>query len=366
MATTANKLYLLQTTGTNVGTWGTALNNSVFSIIDNNIGGTLAVNVAGSSNINLTSSQASYLTHNLTGVLTGNINYTFPTLGGFYSINNESTGAFTITVKVVGGSGGVIANQGTNTIIFVDASTPQVMSGAATPGANSNITSLTGLTTPLSVLQGGTGNASGNIPGSAPAGSLTGTALASNVVSSSLTSLGTIGTLNAGTANITTGNVTTLAVTNAITTLGIGTANITTGNVTTLAVTNAIAIPANSTAVTQASTDASTKVATTAQAASQPGVAKAYVTFAGASGSLGGHFNVTSVTRNSTGNYTVNFTSNISDTSYAVAVSATDGAGDGSICAGYGTKAVGSVVILTRDATTAKVDPAEVSVTIFR
>ena len=245
-------------------------------------------------------------------------------------------------MKVVGGSGGVIANQGTNTIIFVDASTPQVMSGAATPGANSNITSLTGLTTPLSVLQGGTGNASGNIPGSAPAGSLTGTALASNVVSSSLTSLGTIGTLNAGTANITTGNVTTLAVT------------------------NAIAIPANSTAVTQASTDASTKVATTAQAASQPGVAKAYVTFAGASGSLGGHFNVTSVTRNSTGNYTVNFTSNISDTSYAVAVSATDGAGDGSICAGYGTKAVGSVVILTRDATTAKVDPAEVSVTIFR
>lgn len=128
MATTPNKNYALQTTGTNVGTWGTVLNNGVFSIVDNNLGGTLPISVAGNSNINLTASQASYLIHDLTGLLTGNINYIFPTLGGFYAINNNTTGAFSVTVQVVGGSGGIVVPQGTTATVYIDATVPAVES----------------------------------------------------------------------------------------------------------------------------------------------------------------------------------------------------------------------------------------------
>lgn len=126
MTSTSNKLYPLQTTGTNVGTWGTVLNNGALSVIDNNLGGTLNISVAGSSNINLTASQASFLIHNLTGALTGNINYIFPALGGFFAVNNQTTGAFTVTVTVVGGSGGILVPQGNTVSTYIDATVPQV------------------------------------------------------------------------------------------------------------------------------------------------------------------------------------------------------------------------------------------------
>lgn len=48
------------------------------------------------------------------------------------------------------------------------------------------------------------------------------------------------------------------------------------------------------------------------------GIAKAWVNFAGASGTIASSFNVSSVTRNSQGNYTVNFTTAMPDANYAV------------------------------------------------
>ena len=47
------------------------------------------------------------------------------------------------------------------------------------------------------------------------------------------------------------------------------------------------------------------------------GIAKAWVNFAGASGTINGSFNVSSVTRNSTGYYSVNFTTAMANTNYA-------------------------------------------------
>jgi hypothetical protein len=46
------------------------------------------------------------------------------------------------------------------------------------------------------------------------------------------------------------------------------------------------------------------------------GIAKAWVNFAGASGTVNGSFNVSSVTRNGTGDYTVNFTTAMPNTNY--------------------------------------------------
>jgi hypothetical protein len=47
------------------------------------------------------------------------------------------------------------------------------------------------------------------------------------------------------------------------------------------------------------------------------GIAKAWVNFAGASGTINVSFNVSSVTRNSTGDYTVNFTTAMPSANYS-------------------------------------------------
>ena len=47
------------------------------------------------------------------------------------------------------------------------------------------------------------------------------------------------------------------------------------------------------------------------------GVAKAWVVFAGATGTINGSFNVGSVTRNGTGDYTVNFSTPMSNANYS-------------------------------------------------
>jgi hypothetical protein len=49
-------------------------------------------------------------------------------------------------------------------------------------------------------------------------------------------------------------------------------------------------------------------------------MAKAWVNFAGSSGSINGSFNVSSVTRNSQGNYTVSFTTAMANANYVVQV----------------------------------------------
>jgi len=57
------------------------------------------------------------------------------------------------------------------------------------------------------------------------------------------------------------------------------------------------------------------------------GCAKAWVSFAGSTGTVNGSYNVSSVTRNSTGQYTVNISSALTDANYAVVVSATQAVG---------------------------------------
>jgi hypothetical protein len=51
------------------------------------------------------------------------------------------------------------------------------------------------------------------------------------------------------------------------------------------------------------------------------GIPKAWANFTGSNGTINGYFNVSSVTRNSTGNYTVAFTTALANANYAVATS---------------------------------------------
>jgi len=58
-------------------------------------------------------------------------------------------------------------------------------------------------------------------------------------------------------------------------------------------------------------------------------VAKAWVNFAGASGTINGSFNVSSVTRVSTGIYTVTFTTSMPNANYAISVTPSSASGQG-------------------------------------
>lgn len=99
---------------------------------------------------------------------------------------------------------------------------------------------------------------------------------------------------------------------------------------------------------------------------------RAWVKFAGGSGSINGSGNVSSVTRNNTGNYTVNFSTAMPDTNYAVTGATknqdntTTGSGNNVVIVCPISFATGSIGILTPATTTTLVDPFAVSVAIFR
>ena len=57
------------------------------------------------------------------------------------------------------------------------------------------------------------------------------------------------------------------------------------------------------------------------------GSAKAWVNFAGATGTIAAAFNVSSVTRHNTGNYTVNFTNAFADANYSMVGASSGGSG---------------------------------------
>jgi Zn-dependent alcohol dehydrogenase len=67
------------------------------------------------------------------------------------------------------------------------------------------------------------------------------------------------------------------------------------------------------------------------------GIAKAWVNFLGASGTINGSFNVSSVTRNTTADYTINFTTSMANTNYTVSGATTQDA------SGWGTVLIAGV-----------------------
>lgn len=117
--TTTNRGYTKQDTGENVGAWGPPLNGN-FDIIDANLSGTHTVALSG-SNVTLTAEEAEDLRIELTGTLLANVSVLLPAQRGFWIIDNQTTGDFTVTVKTTaGGSTGVTADQGNTSLVYSD------------------------------------------------------------------------------------------------------------------------------------------------------------------------------------------------------------------------------------------------------
>ena len=79
------------------------------------------------------------------------------------------------------------------------------------------------------------------------------------------------------------------------------------------------------------------------------GIAKAWVNFLGASGTVNSSFNVSSVTRSTTGDYTINFTTAMANTNYTVGGATTQDA------SGWGTVMIAGVATAPTTMTTSAV-----------
>lgn len=123
MVATTNKGWTLPTPGGSAGTWGTGL-NSAFGQIDNVLGGTIGVTVTGGTTT-LTAAQTETLFIYVNGTLTSNATVVLtPEVGGptraqgFWLVQNDTTGNFTLTFSNGGGASLAVVPQGRYCLIY--------------------------------------------------------------------------------------------------------------------------------------------------------------------------------------------------------------------------------------------------------
>ena len=166
MASTYSSLKIeLIGTGDQSGTWGDTTNTNLGTALEEAITGSADVTFAsGTVTLTLTDTNttqtARNLRLNLTGTSGGAQNLIVPAIEKLYLVNNGCADAITVKnstgtgIAVPAGKSMFLFNTGSNVVNAVT-----YITGYAASGANSDITSLSGLTTPLSVGQGGTGAA---------------------------------------------------------------------------------------------------------------------------------------------------------------------------------------------------------------
>jgi hypothetical protein len=171
MASTYSDLKIeLIATGEQSGTWGTTTNNNLGNAaLGEAITGSADVAFSSADvTVTLTDTNTSQTARNLRLNLTGTSGGARQLILGsgcqiekLYLINNGLADA--VTVKNTSGSG-ITVPAGKSTFVFNNGTNvveaTNYFPGTASSGANSDITSLSGLTTPLSIAQGGTGTSS--------------------------------------------------------------------------------------------------------------------------------------------------------------------------------------------------------------
>lgn len=95
---------LLQGTGNNNNSWGTNLNNSVITPVENAIKGVNAITGLTGGAYTLTQANAAYETITLAGVLTSDLIITVPSTANKWRFINNCTGAFYVLIKVAAGT----------------------------------------------------------------------------------------------------------------------------------------------------------------------------------------------------------------------------------------------------------------------
>lgn len=115
--TTSNRSYAVPTRGSDVGVWDTPLNTN-FGLLDNNLGGVATIALSNQP-VTLTPAQYQCGTIRLTGALTANVTITFPSVQGWWLIDNQTTGAF-VALLTCGSGNNIATEPGVATDIFTD------------------------------------------------------------------------------------------------------------------------------------------------------------------------------------------------------------------------------------------------------
>lgn len=122
-----------QAQGDNNNSWGTELNAGVIDMADEAIAGVEAVTLTAGATTTLTASnyvsnQARNIALVLSGTLTENHSIVIPTSEKIYMvINSVAMGAYTLTMKVSGGSINASLESGKNCWVYCDGTTTNVM-----------------------------------------------------------------------------------------------------------------------------------------------------------------------------------------------------------------------------------------------
>ena len=141
-----------QATGDNPNTWGTVLNGGLDQL-DAAFGATTTLALTN-ANVSLTQSQCDCRRFLLTGVLAANLTVTIPNnaaltgVSGEWFVDNQTSGAYTVTFASVGGGSSVKCAQGMHIHIFCDgtnvvASETGAVQWAGTAGGTANAITLT-------------------------------------------------------------------------------------------------------------------------------------------------------------------------------------------------------------------------------
>lgn len=108
---TTNLNLELQGTGDNSGTWGTVLNSNALAIVDQALGGVQTLSLAA-GDVTVNTSQSQNNAFILTGTIPANRSVTWPAIGRTIFVQNNTSGAFTVTLKAGAGSTTVTIPQG--------------------------------------------------------------------------------------------------------------------------------------------------------------------------------------------------------------------------------------------------------------
>jgi len=119
--TSTNLKLTVQATGENSGTWGQITNTNLL-ILEQAIGGYDAIGVTSGATLTFSNgalSNGKNQVLKLTGTITGNVNVTIPdSIEKTYTVENATTGAFTVTFKTTSGTGvtWTATDKGTKTL----------------------------------------------------------------------------------------------------------------------------------------------------------------------------------------------------------------------------------------------------------
>jgi len=112
-----------QATGENSNTWGSRLNSNVFSLVDQAVAGYTSIALAADSVTlsveNGSVDQARSAILELHGTLTSSVDVIIPSVTKQYLVRNNTSGAFSVTMKCAGGDGTAIP-QGYVAIMYCD------------------------------------------------------------------------------------------------------------------------------------------------------------------------------------------------------------------------------------------------------